>query len=206
MISALNLIGFLIFLLCIILAVIISINLKGRKNKLTNEYSEIDKAETVFVSPMRPLGLSFALAIMGLVFLPLGCALFLSSSLFDFDWFVGFLIAALGVAMLFFAAKAFITRNHIVQFQMTKKGLYYRPIKWAPRRFERSGFSIIFGTKLAFIEYTQIQFVDIVENWRFGDTIRIFPKNGESFYLPFLYENKEQVNEIYVKLNNYLQK
>ena len=56
--STLIIMVFLIFLLlCIIFAIIISISLKRRKIELTPEYSEKDTSDTVFVSPMRPMGL-----------------------------------------------------------------------------------------------------------------------------------------------------
>ena len=46
-----------VLLICIIFVIIISIYLKRRKNELTPKYSEMNKAETVSVSPMRTFGL-----------------------------------------------------------------------------------------------------------------------------------------------------
>ena len=181
-----------------------------RKNKLIVDLnnSEID-SQTILLSPKRPFIVSVFMIFFGIFLLCFFCAGVYPLTIDSFSKpvnYIAFTFIIISLIVIRAGIKLFIKRNHLVQFKTSNKGLTYRPIDWDPsvRSKRPNAFSVFFSNKFSFIGWSEIYFVGSKESFWYGPIITVYPKNGNSFNLPVVYENKQQYEEVLVMLNRYV--
>ena len=193
----------------ILLSIIQLLKLK-RATTLTFDNSNTNFDEqAILLSPTRPL-------IIGRLCIVTGGSLSIMNvigSLVDKNDFsqpdiIKFIFLILGVLLVIIGIKILIKRNHIVQLTITKQGFSYHPLKWNPyprRKITSPNIFLFWSKKISFIEYTQIEKINIgtLPYWGFSASnfIYVLARDRDPFYLPVLLDNTEQYKELFALLN-----
>ncbi|MGY4385191.1 hypothetical protein ACVWYN_002227 [Pedobacter sp. UYP24] len=189
-------------LLAVLGAAVYSLFFKNRKLKTSFNQSAPD-TETILLSPLRINIISLAMIGVGAFFVYVIISSFQSLSPGFRDSityiFFGLFIITSGIGI--YGIRLFLKRNNLIQLQFEKDGIRYLAVDWFPSK--KRTFFLLLKQKFIFLEYVNMRSIEIDKSLYFGNSI-IIRTTYDSIYLPFLYENKGQMEYIADKLKSKL--
>lgn len=126
---------------------------------------------------------------------------------FNFKESITYIMLGLGIIMLgvfVIGLRLFLRRNEVIQLQFETSGLRYQSVDWTPRK-GRTMFLLMFNQKFTFLPYSEVREVEISQSSYFGDSI-VIRTMGNTIYLPFFADNKQQMPAIVEQLKGHLTK
>lgn len=199
-------ITFILPLILIVFAIVALMLYIRNKKSLTTGY-DISKpdTETIMVPSSKLTLLSVVMMAFGGLFL----LVVLSSTdiLFNFKDAIAYIMIGLSIVLLgifITGMRLFLKRNQVVQLQFEKNALKFLDIDWSPRK-GRTLLLLLFNQKFISINYEEIYTVEISQSAFLGDSI-VIRTMGDMVYLPFVYDNKQQMETVVDKIKSRISK
>lgn len=178
-------------------------------------YPDISGQKTFFISPYRSTTLSVIMIIFPMLFFYLFAQLspVIIKDIQTESVITGIILSVFSVIVLFAALycfftgiKLFMRRKKIVQLIINDDSLEFFPIyDFGTTTRSTNTISMFFRKKMQKVYFTDQLTVEMINDKWLGNKIRMGVE-GVAFYLPYLYNNMNELEEVYQTIQQRLQK
>lgn len=189
---------FALILLAFTFAIVIMFAVMLLKKKNTNITTDAASARIQYImfSPLRPTMIGFAFMFIGVIFSYLIFSGFQIPPDFTQSYtYISIVMGIAGIGMLLLGLYIFLRRNTLIQLKLHPEGMYYCDIDWTPSR-QRNVFGIFLKKPVKHIPYSDITEIVIKPDAMYGDSLYIHQKRGSGFYLPYIGDHKQNIQEV----------